>query len=119
MITRSERLQFLVHFLAAFVIFLKALVKLEHPEGNWPLITFLFAASFWIVTVTLLHHRLHLPEALVTLSTYAIEAIVLAIVASLYAGEGKHALAVTVALAAAGYTVAFGVYLKRTRAPQS
>ena len=110
---RAEVLQKLVHYLTAFTIFLKALTKLEHPEGYWPLIILLFAASAYIVVVTLLHARLHHHARRIDASVYGIECAVMAIVAWLFFGEGKTALASVYSLASIGFAVALVVRLTR------
>jgi hypothetical protein len=99
--------------LTAFVLFLKAFTKLEHPEEKWPLIVFLFAGSAVIVSLTVLHRRLHLPHVLVNVTTYVVEAIGLAGVAYLYASEAKRGLAITTALAVGGFIVAAIVTWKK------
>jgi hypothetical protein len=101
-----ERLQPMVHGLTALTIFLKGLSKLEHPEGYWPFIIFLFAGSAVILALTVLHHRVHLSELVVHVTTYVIEAVTLGTVAYLYFGEGKRGLGVLSAVAAFGFVVA-------------
>jgi len=58
MTRRAALLQKFVHFLTAFTILMKALAKLEHPEGYTAVITLFLAASIYIVVITLLHDRL-------------------------------------------------------------
>jgi hypothetical protein len=89
---RAALLQKLVHFLTAFTVLMKAITKLEHPEGYWPVIVFLIAGSIAIATVTILHDRLHHHERLVAAGVFLIEAAVLGVTAWLYAGEGKRGL---------------------------
>ena len=110
---RAEFLQKLVHYLTAFTILMKALTKLEHPEGYWPLIILLFAASAYIVVITLLHDRLHHHVRRLDASVFAIECAVMAIVSWLFFGEGKTALASVYALASVGFAVALVVRLTR------
>ena len=104
-----------VHFLTAFALLMKGIAKLEHPHGVWPVIVFFFAASAWIVVITLLHDRLHHHARLLTASVYAIECVATAIVALLYFREGKHALPFVYAAASIGFAVALAVHLTRTR----
>jgi tryptophan-rich sensory protein len=109
-------LQKLVHFLTALTIFLKAVTKLEDPEGYWPLIILLFAASAYIVFITLMHERLHRHAQRIDASVYAIESAVMAIVAWLFFGEGKTAIASVYVLASIGFAIALIVRLTRRSA---
>lgn len=112
---RATILQKLVHFLTAFAITMKGIAKLEHPHGYELVIALFFAAAIYIVTITLLHDRLHAHERLLTASVYVLEAIVTAIVAALYFGEGKRALPWMFVFASAMFVVATVVRLVRTR----
>ncbi|MDQ3283908.1 MAG: hypothetical protein M3Q69_21095 [Acidobacteriota bacterium] len=107
-------LQKAVHFLTAFTIALKGFAKLEHAHDYWPVIALFFAAAIYIVTITVLHDRLHHHVRLLTASVYAIECGVTAIVALLYAHEGKRFLHYALAFAAAMFAVALIVHLTRT-----
>lgn len=103
----------LVHFLTAFGIFIKALVKLEHPEGYWPVIGLFFASSAYILTITLLHSRLHRHERRLDASVYAIECVVMAIVAGIYFKEGARLLPYVFAFASLGFGIATVVRLTK------
>jgi hypothetical protein len=106
-------LQKLVHFITAFVVITKGIAKLEHPEGYWPVIVFLFAAGAYIVAVTLLHDRLHAHVHLIDASVAAIECLVMGIVTWLYVTEGKRFLPWVTGVAAVLFAVAFVVRLTR------
>jgi uncharacterized membrane protein YkvA (DUF1232 family) len=111
---RRKRLQKVVHYLTAFTIFLKAFSKLAHPEGYWPLIIGLFAASAYIVVMTALHDRIRVSHKAFDLSLYAIEAAVLATVAWLHSKDGEPRLAAVVGVSAIGYVVAMIVRARKT-----
>jgi hypothetical protein len=110
---RAALLQKFVHFMTAITIFGKAIAKLEHPHGYWPIIVFLFASGICVVTITILHDRLHHHERYLTASVYAIECIALSIAAWLSFGEGKRYLPWAFAFAAAMFFVAIVVRLTR------
>ena len=112
---RTAILQKVVHFCTALTLVLKAVSKLEHPEGYWPIILFFIASAAYIVAITILHDRLHHHERWLTASVYAIEAVVTATMAWLYAHEGKKGLPWFFALAAAMFAVALVVHLVKTR----
>lgn len=111
----AKHLQKFVHLLTAFTIFMKALTKLEHPHGYWPLIVFLCAAGMYIVTITILHGRLHHHALALDISVLAIECVVTAIMGLLYAREGAHGLPYVMGLASAGFLVAIVVRVIRKR----
>lgn len=108
-------LQKFVHFMTALTILLKGVSKLDHPEGYMPLIVFFFACAAYIVIVTLLHDHLHHHERLLTASVLGIECVVTAIMAWLYATEGKKGLPWVAALASLSFLIAIVVRLVRTR----
>lgn len=112
---RAAALQKLVHFMTAFAVVMKAIAKLEHPEGSWPLIFFFLTAGIYIVVITLLHGHLHAHEHLLTRSVYALESAVTAIVAILYVQEGRAALQYVFALASVLFAVALVVHIVRVR----
>jgi hypothetical protein len=112
---RAAFLQNIVHLLTVLVLLLKAITKLAHPHGLWPVILFFLAAAGWILAITLLHHKLHRHTRLLTASVLALEAIATALVALLYHLEGKHALPWVTALAAVGFAIALIVHLRQTR----
>lgn len=111
---RTALLQKLVHLLAAFAILMKALAKLEHPEGSWPVIMLFLAATITIVLITVFHERLHRHERLLDASVYAIESVVMAIVAWLYFHEGARWLPYAFVIASVGFAIAFVVRLTRS-----
>jgi hypothetical protein len=96
----------LVHFLTAFGILMKGIAKLEHPEGYLPVILLFFAASAYIAIITLLHGRLHRHERVLDASVYAIECLLMAIVAGIYSKEGARLLPYVFAFASLGFGVA-------------
>jgi hypothetical protein len=108
---RAALLAKLVHFLTAFTILLKALAKLEHPQGYWPVIVLFLLASIYIVVTTLLHARLHRHAARIDASVYAIEAVVMGIVAWLSFREGAQWFPYLYVVAAVGFAVSFVVRL--------
>jgi hypothetical protein len=112
---RAAVLTKLVHFLTAFTIFLKAVSKLEHPEGYWPLILVFMAAAVYITVITVLHDRLHQHVRFLTASVYLIECGVTATVAWLSAAEGAKGLPWAFGFASVGFLVTMVVYLVRTR----
>jgi hypothetical protein len=111
---RAAVLQKVVHFLTALTILLKAVSKLDHPEGYWTLIIVFIAAAVYIVAITLLHDRLHHHVRLLTASVYLIECGVTATAAWLSAAEGKKGLPWGFGLAAVLFLVALVVHLVRT-----
>lgn len=108
---RAALLQKFVHLLAAFTILMKALAKLEHPEGSWPLIMLFLAATITIVVITVFHERLHRHERLLDASVYAIESVVMAIVGWLYFHEGARWLPYPFVIASLGFAIACVVRL--------
>ena len=105
----------IVHLLTALTVLLKGFAKLEHPEGYWPVIMFFFASAAYIATIAILHDRLHHHERWITASVYAIEAMVTATMAWVYAHEGKKGLPWAAGIAAAMFAVALVVHLVKTR----
>jgi hypothetical protein len=114
-------LQKFVHFMTALTVLLKGVSKLDHPDGYELLIAFLFACAVYIVTITLLHDRLHRHERFLTASVLAIESVVTGIMAWLYVTEGKKGLPWLAASASVMFLVALLVQLVKTRgnAPHS
>lgn len=108
---RAAVLQKFVHLMTALTIFAKAVSKLEQPEGYWPVIVFLIASGIYIVTITILHDRLHRHERHLTASVYAIECVAMGITAWLYAADGKRGLPWVLGLAAVLFFVAMVVRL--------
>jgi hypothetical protein len=105
----------IIHLLTALTVLLKGLAKLEHPDGYWPIIMFLFASAAYIATIAVFHDQLHRHERFLTASVYAIEIAVTATVGWVYAHEGKKGLPWMFALAAVMFTAALVVHLVRTR----
>ncbi len=114
---RRELLQKLVHMLTAFTITMKAVVKLEHPAGYWPVIVLFCAAAIYIVVITILHERLHHRARMVDASVYAIEFVVMAAIAALTFREGARCLPYLYIVSAVGFAVAFALRLKRDDHP--
>jgi hypothetical protein len=112
---RAAVLQKLVHFLTALTLLMKGVAKMEHPEGYWPVILFFFASAAYIAAITALHDRLHHHVRSITASVYAIECIATALMAWVYAGEGKKGLPWAAAVASAMFLVALVVHLAKTR----
>jgi hypothetical protein len=110
---RQQLLQKLVHFLTAFTILMKALSKLEHPEGYWPVITLFLLAAIYIVIITLLHERLHHHAARIDASVYAIECVVMIIIATLTFREGARFFPYLYVVSAIGFAIAFVMRLVR------
>ena len=108
---RRAALQKLAHFLTAGVVVLKGFAKLEHPEGYWPLIVFLFAGGAYIAVVTLLHERLHRHMRRIEASVYAIESLVMVAMTWIFVSEGKNAIQYVTALAAFAFAIATTVRL--------
>ena len=104
---RSSRLQKLTHFLTAFTVIMKGVVKMEEAEKSWPTIVFLFAAGAFILVMTLLHERLHHHAKWLEALTYLTEAFVVALVAALYVRSGARGLPYVLMIASAGFVVAF------------
>ena len=112
---RSAVLTKLIHLLTALTLLLKGVDKLAHPEGMWPAIIFFFASAAYIAAITALHDRLHHHVRAITASVFAIESIATALVAWVYAHEGKKGLPWLMAFASAMFLVALVVHLVRTR----
>lgn len=108
---RAAALQKVAHFLTALVVILKGIVKLEHPEGYWPLIVFLFAGGAYIAIVTILHDRLHHHMRRIEASVYAIESLVMVAMTWIFVSEGKNAIQYVTALAALAFAIATAVRL--------
>ena len=108
---RAAALQKVGHFLTALVVILKGVVKLEHPEGYWPLIVFLFAGGAYIAVVTVLHDRLHHHMRRIEASVYAIESLVMVAMTWIFVSEGKNAIQYVTGLAALAFAVATMVRL--------
>ena len=100
-----------VHFLTAFTILMKGLIKLEHPHGYEPVIMLFFAAAAAIVIVTLLHDRLHHHQRYVDAGVTAVECVVMGLVAFLSFREGARFLPYGFAFASLGFGVATMVRL--------
>ncbi len=117
MTRRAALLAKFVHFLTALTILLKALVKLEHPEGYWPVIVLFLVSSIYIVVMTLLHARLHRHAALIDASVYGIETVVTAIVAWVSFREGAQSFPYLYVAASIGFAVALVVRLVKGDRP--
>lgn len=113
---RAALLQKFVHFLTAFTLLMKALSKLDHPEGKGAVIAFFLAAAIYIVAITLLHDHLHAHARILEASVYAIESVGTGIVAYLYSAEGKRGLPWVFAAAAVGFAIACVIRLTRRSA---
>jgi hypothetical protein len=112
---RATVLQKLVHFLTALTLTLKGIAKMEHPHGYQAVIALFLLSAIYIVTITVLHDRLHAHARLLTASVYAIESLVSAVMAWVYVQEGKHAIQYLSILASVLFAVAMAVHLRRTR----
>lgn len=77
-----------VHYLTAFTILLKAVAKLEHPEGYWPVIILFTASAAAIVVVTVLHDRLHHHQRYIDAGVMATECVLMIVAAVLGFKEG-------------------------------
>jgi uncharacterized membrane protein YoaK (UPF0700 family) len=110
---RKQLLQKLVHFLTAFTILMKALIKLEHPHGYWPVITLFLLSAIYIVIITLLHERLHRHAARLDASVYAIECAIMIIIATLTFREGARYFPYFYIVSAIGFAIAFVMRLVR------
>jgi drug/metabolite transporter (DMT)-like permease len=110
---RAALLQKFVHLLAAFTILMKALAKLDHPDGYWPVIALFLIATIYIVLITVFHERLHRHVRLLDASVYAIECVVMGIVAWLSFHEGARWLPYVFSIASAGFAIAFVMRLVR------
>lgn len=108
---RATILQKLVHFLTAFSVVMKAIAKMEHPQGYWPVIVFFLLTGIYIVVITLLHDRLHAHTRLLDATVYALESVVTATVAYLYFAEGARGLPWVFAIASIGFAIATVVRL--------
>ncbi len=116
--TKTERkaiLHKVGHLLVALTVLLKGLAKMEHPEGYWPLILFLFAGGAYIALITVFHDRLHRHGKFLDASIYAIECLVMASVTYLYVKEGRHALQYVTGLAALAFAVTTVVRLVKAK----
>ena len=111
---RNPLLTKLVHFLTALTLLLKGVDKLDHPEGMWPIIFFFLASAAYIAAITALHDRLHHHVRAITASVFAIECVATALVAWVYAHEGKKGLPWFMAFASLMFLVALIVHLVRT-----
>lgn len=112
---RAAVLQKLVHFLTALTLLLKGVAKMEHPEGYWPAILFFFASAAYVAAIAALHDRLHHHARSLTASVYAIECTAMALLAWVYAHEGKKGLPWAAGVASAMFLVALVVHLVKTR----
>jgi hypothetical protein len=112
---RATILQKLVHFLTALTITLKAIAKMEHPEGSQGVILLFLASAVYIIAITLLHAKLHKHQRFLTASVYAIECVVMAVVTWLYVSEGKQGLQFVTGIASVGFAIALMVHLTKTR----
>ena len=115
--SRSALLQKFVHMLTAFTITMKALVKLEHPEGYWPVIVFFCVSAIYIVVVTIMHDRLHRHARIIDASVYAIECMVMAVMTFLTFHEGARLLPYVYLLASIGFAISCIVRLTRAQQP--
>ena len=115
---RREALQKFVHFLTAFVIALKGVSKLEHASKYLPFIIVFFIAALFIVLGALFHHRLAHRFRYFDAFFFAIEAIVLFLVAYLHARDGATALQYVIGASALMYLVAIVIFvMKKRRVP--
>jgi len=112
---RASLLQKFVHFLTALTLTLKGVSKMEHPHGYEAVIALFLASAIYIVVITILHDRLHAHARTLTLSVYAIESLVSAVMAWVYFHEGKHALPYAFILAALLFAIALLVQARRSR----
>jgi hypothetical protein len=112
---RATLLQKLVHVLTALTLTMKAIGKMEHPEGSQGVILLFLASAVYIIFITLLHARLHKHQRVLTASVYAIECIAMAIVTWLYMSEGKQGLQFVTGISSVGFAIALMVHLTKTR----
>lgn len=104
---RAALLQKFVHLLTAFTITMKALIKLEHPEGYWPVIVLFCVSAIYIVVITILHDRLHHRATQLDASVLAIECVVMAIIAVLTFREGARYFPYLYVISSVGFAIAF------------
>jgi hypothetical protein len=112
---RAALLQKFVHFMTAVTLLLKGVTKLEHPAGYWPVILFFLAGAAYIAAITAMHDRLHHHLRRITASVYAIECTATALMAWLYAAEGKKGLPWAAGAASAMFLAALVIHLAKTR----
>lgn len=113
--TRVQRLESMAHYLAAFVIIMKGLDKIEAP-GKLGYGIVLLIIGVLIVLGTIFHHKaekiLHHFKAYV----FVFEFIVMSIVGYLYMKEGKQYIQYVCFATAIMFVVATFIYIRKARA---
>lgn len=112
---RVQRFESIAHYLAAFVIIMKGLDKIETPGKLGYAIIFLLIGAL-IILGTIFHHKaekvLHHFKAYV----FIFESIVMSIVGYLYMKEGKQYIQYVCFAAAIMFLVATFIYIKKAKA---
>lgn len=102
---RAERLRMLVHFITAFVLILKGISKVEHPEGYEILIAVAFVGGAVILAGTLLHHQIARRFRYFGVAVFLIEALTYTIVGVISISHATRAIHYMWFMAAMGFTV--------------
>lgn len=95
-----ERLMNLGHYLAAFVLAMKAVSYVDHQPVPWPFVTLCVVSAAAITVITGFHHRIEARFPRVQAVVHLAEAVVCAVLAYAAHGEGKTGLPWAWALAA-------------------
>ena len=112
----KEKKSQLAHFLAAIIITVKGIDKIDHhhPIGG----SILIGIGIVIFLLTIWHHRLASYIKSFDALVFLVEAIVLGIVSGLYVQDGKSALPIAYGMAAVGYLfAAYRAYQRDKRRP--
>ena len=114
---RAQLLENLTHYITAFVIVLKGISKLDHPEKlGYSLVFILIGLA--LAAGTLFHHKFeHLIKNFKGY-VFLLESIVMGIVGYLYLKEGKHYIQYACFFVSFAYLITLIIYLiKRKRMP--
>lgn len=87
-----HRLQFLAHLITALVIILEGLSRSDHFAENGPFVAILLASGAAVLVITLAHNLLEHAFRHFQALLYALEALVLLVIAVLYVREDKVAV---------------------------
>lgn len=115
--TKAKRAMFLdniAHYLAALVVILKGLDKIDVPGKTGVAVIFLLIGIL-IILGTVFHHKAQKLLKHFKAYIFSFEAIVMTIVGYLYVKEGKQLIQYVCFAAAIMFVVALIVYLKKVR----
>jgi hypothetical protein len=111
---RAARIEAAVHYLTAFVVFMKGIDKIETP-GKTVFGLIFIAIALLIVFGTIFHHRFERLLKYFKTYTFIFEAIVWSIMGYLYLKEGRNYIQYACFFAAIGYFIVGLFFIRKTK----